>query len=259
MVKDILLMDCKLTDINPLVCGEESCEPKHAFGPAVRTYYLLHYVISGKGYFQIENKRYEVLKGQVFVILPFQMTYYEADEKMPWHYCWIGFESNRDLGELLQGNIIHIPEGEHIFHSIRNCEHMEHGKEFYICGKIYEFLAQLTEQKTEIKCLGKEYALKAKHYIEVNYMKPITIEIIASMLNLDRSYFSTLFKKYIGKTPKQYLVDFRLEKAAELMVNYGYKPGEAALSTGYVDIFNFSKMFKKKFGISPKEYAKKQL
>ena len=58
----------------------------------------------------------------------------------------------------------------------------------------------------------------------------------------------------MGKSPQAYLVEFRLTKAAELMGLYDYKPGEAATSVGYHDLFNFSKMFKKKFGISPTEY-----
>lgn len=51
MLNDIMLENLRLWDVNPLICGEEACEPGHTFGPAARDYYLLHYVLSGKGTF----------------------------------------------------------------------------------------------------------------------------------------------------------------------------------------------------------------
>ena len=76
-------------------------------------------------------------------------------------------------------------------------------------------------------------------------------------MNLNRSYFSTLFRRKTGCSPQQYLTDYRMNKACELMTEHGCSPGEAALSTGYPDIFSFSRMFKKKFGLSPREYRQR--
>ena len=98
--------------------------------------------------------------------------------------------------------------------------------------------------------------MKAKAYIDANYVNPITVETLADSLEINRSYFSTTFKREIGKSPQQYLVDVRLSKAAELMTEQGYSASAAALSSGYTDIFNFSKMFKRKYGLSPTAYAK---
>ncbi len=256
MIKEVLLRDYPFKDIKPLLCGEEKCRNGHAFGPATRPYYLLHYVLSGKGRFESSRGSYNVKQGEIFVIHPFEVTYYEADQKEPWHYCWVGFELDLPIRTCLEEDVISLPQAEYIFKAIKESDLIETGREFYICSKIYELLIQVEDRKRENKEAVSIYIDKAKNYIMANYMKPITIEGLAEKLGLERSYFSNIFKKKMGKSPQAYLVEFRLTKAAELMGLYDYKPGEAATSVGYHDLFNFSKMFKKKFGISPTEYKK---
>ncbi|MBS5112612.1 MAG: AraC family ligand binding domain-containing protein, partial [Coprobacillus cateniformis] len=81
-IKEVLLRDYPFKDIKPLLCGEEKCRNGHAFGPATRPYYLLHYVLSGKGRFESSRGSYNVKQGEIFVIHPFEVTYYEADQNM---------------------------------------------------------------------------------------------------------------------------------------------------------------------------------
>ena len=252
-----LLVNRHFRDVNPLLCGEEKCAPSHGFGPALREYYLLHYVFSGRGTYHLGGEAHPVNAGQIFVITPYVTTYYEADRETPWHYSWIGFESGLDLSYLFSQPVIDAPAARGIFRAICGCEAMHIAKELYISGKIYELLAMLSEQKILPQEQSPAYVLKAINYIESNYMRPISIGRLAADLNLDRSYFSLAFKRAAGKSPQQYVVDFRLEKAAELMASHGYRPGEAGQSVGYFDIFNFSRMFKRRFGISPTEYIRR--
>ena len=255
MQRDIMLENLRMRDINPLVCGDEDCQAGHRFGPAAREYYLLHYVFSGKGEFLTGGRRYSLGKGQIFVIRPGEMTLYQADWQDPWHYSWVGFESGLDLSGILGSDVILSPDCGHIFKSLRESGNIRAGREWYICGKIYELLSLLRAPEPETP--GPDaYVRRAQNFSEANYVKELSVGGIAEQLSLDRSYFSAIFRRYTGKTPQQYIVDCRLGRAAELMALHHCRPGEAARLAGYTDPVNFSRMFKRRFGVPPREYAK---
>lgn len=74
--------------------GHEICAPSHSFGPAIRHHYLLHYILNGKGKYYVNNKCYELQRGEAFLICPGESTYYKADKEEPWEYCWVSFDGN---------------------------------------------------------------------------------------------------------------------------------------------------------------------
>ena len=73
---------------------------------------------------------------------------------------------------------------------------------------------------------------------------------------ISSKYFETLFKKSFGRSPKEYLIDLRIDYAKELLCNEKCSVGEAALGSGYADIYHFSKIFKSKTGLSPGKFRK---
>lgn len=251
---NIMLINRKFSDINPLLAGVENCDPLHSCGPNKREYYLIHYVFSGRGCFETEGKTYYPEAGSMFFLRPGQVAYYKADEKDPWTYSWVGFTCTMNLNGIFCRNVIYSDACRNIFTDIVNCEEQQLDREMYICGKIFELISVLNDRQPVKHERENRYVLMAKNYIENSYSQDIGVSVLAEHLNLDRSYFSTLFKTYTGRSPQQYLVDYRLEKAASLLKDQDYSPSEAALCCGYHDIFNFSKMFKKKYGIAPKYY-----
>ena len=246
----------KLHDINPKECGEEFCDPNFRRGPTSRPYYLLHYIFSGNGTLIADAKSFQVAEGQIFIIHPFELVTYYVSHDNPWHYAWLGFELNFPITTLDKHHVINFSQACHIFYSLKNLNEIEGDKELFLCSKIYELLSILSKVKLNTRSKSEKLALMAKEYIDINYTKNITIKNLSDKFNLNTSYFSTLFHKYNGKSPMQYLVDVRLKKAAELIANYNYSITDAAISVGYDDVFHFSKMFKHKFGVSPSNYAR---
>ena len=87
------------TPLEIYFCGREQCAAGHSFGPAVRPHYLIHFILSGQGRYHVNGDIHHLQAGDAFLIYPGETTFYEADEKNPWEYAWIGFggESCRAL------------------------------------------------------------------------------------------------------------------------------------------------------------------
>ncbi len=233
-------------DINPVQFGYETCESSQCFGPALRTHWLLHYVVSGKGCFRIEDREYTVTEGNIFVIPPFVETYYEADKDNPWEYIWIGFTKDEKINVDFE-DVMYLPYSHHIFESMKKCSTMQTGRTEFLCGKIWQLISLVYDKQSEMV----DYIEKALNIIKAEYMSNISVQGIADRIGLERTYFSNLFKMRIGLSPKQFLLKTRMEQAAVFLRDYGYSVSLTALSVGYSDVYTFSKMFKKYFGISP--------
>ena len=105
MKSDILVQRLHNTDLNVYQCGHHDCEPGHAYGPAVRDHYLIHYIYSGCGKFYFDGNTYSLHAGDGFLIVPDKITYYQADSKDPWSYSWIGFNGLKAESYLNSANL----------------------------------------------------------------------------------------------------------------------------------------------------------
>lgn len=253
MIHSEIVIDYQYGGLNPVEFGHEKCKPSHAYGPAVRTYWLLHYVVAGFGTFERDGEVHWVEPGQIFVIPPYVETYYQADEKRPWYYIWVGFTTRETLPDALMGPVITNPEAGAIFQEMLGCSSMESGRSAFLSSCLWKLMAVLLEKEKP----KEGYVEKALNCMHSEYSRGITIQEIADRLGLDRSYFSGIFAKQMGSSPSEYLINLRLKKAAVLMTVYGENPSTAARSVGYEDLSHFSKIFKKHYGMSPREYTKK--
>jgi len=251
MAYDVIVSNKNYNGLNPILFGYEQCLKHQTFGPTIRGYYLIHYVVSGIGYFTINNREYKVKAGEMFVIPPFKEAFYRADSENPWYYIFIGFTTDSELPIPLN-DTIHCPKALKIFNDMKYCEKNYLGRSAYLSARLWDLFALLLENSKE----DVDVIEKATDCIHAEYMTDLTVEKLAMRLNLDRSYFSTLFKKKTGMSPKQYLFNYRMNVASSLLIHEKKSISVTAYSVGYTDIFNFSKMFKKHFGLSPRDYIK---
>lgn len=249
--------------------GIEDCVPGHFFGPAVRDYYLLHYVLAGEGIFEVGATTYQLGKGDGFIIYPGIVTYYQADTNKPWSYCWVGFNGTESEMLLKRAGItrtsptFYSHQGDLIDRCLQamiESKALHKGRDLHLTGLLYLLLSVLVESNQATILEGKEesrkeyYVSKAIDFIEMNYAMKITVEDIAKFLGLNRSYACSLFKQRMNVSLQEYLIRYRVHKACELMENVELTISDIARSVGYADPLLFSKMFKKILGVSPKPF-----
>ena len=89
---------------------------------------------------------------------------------------------------------------------------------------------------------------------EKNYSKDISLDDIAGVLCLNKTYFCALYKKYTNETFVETLKRIRLEKAKDLLINSTVKVSMIYELVGYKSKPYFYKLFKEQVGITPAEY-----
>ncbi|OCT15376.1 AraC family transcriptional regulator [Paenibacillus pectinilyticus] len=254
-------------DLHLLYWGKEACKPGHTVGPGVRDLYKIHFIHKGKGLVRIGSQTHHLTPGQGFLIYPDVISYYEADQEEPWTYSWIGFRGAQVESILARTRL--TPEQAvfpmdrqvmpHMYEQLTEANAHAFSADLKLKVIIYEFMAVLLEV-APASSSGEEvrpnkwdsYLIQSMEFIHAHYNEPFSIEDLASLLKLDRKYFSAIFKEATGLPPQQYLLQYRMNKACELLEKSNYAIGEIANSVGYQDQLIFSKMFKRVKGVSPK-------
>lgn len=194
-------------------CGYETCQPGHSYGPAIRSGFLIHYILSGKGLFQTDGKTYHLSAGDAFFIKPHTLIYYQADSRQPWTYTWIGMQGIKveeyfHRTTLMKTPYVHLGEDK----SIRLCHEkmfrayqLTDHRDLMMNSILYEYLYLWATKfpNTQIPSREKHisYVEEALQYIESNYSEPVTIQDLANWLNLERTYLYRLFKSMVGVSP----------------------------------------------------------
>ena len=98
----------------------------------------------------------------------------------------------------------------------------------------------------------------AQIYIMTNYPLPISVGSIAEELHIDRYQFMRIFKSETGDTVNNFITNYRMHVAIDLLQKGNYKISEVSKNVGYPDTNYFSKLFKKHTGYLPSEYLQNQ-
>lgn len=260
-------------DLGLFQFGWERCTPAHSFGPAARNHYLFHYILSGTGTLMADDSKgvtqtYSIKSMQGFMIFPNQITTYVADKQLPWEYVWLEFDGLRvkslldTIGLSLDKPVYHARNKslrEDMANEMLYISRHKDESPFHLIGHLYLFLDYLLrsvadEQLEHGSKLREFYIHEALTYIEHNFQNEITIEDIAGVCGLNRTYFGKIFKEALGKTPQEFLLNYRMLKAAELLKLTSLSIGDVGLAVGYANQMHFSRAFKNNYGISPREW-----
>lgn len=130
---------------------------------------------------------------------------------------------------------------------------------FHLIGHLYLFMDSLvrscaSDQTSKGNSLRDFYIKEAFSFIEQNFQNNISVEDIASSCGLNRSYFGKIFHENTGKSPQDFLISYRMTKAAELLKLTELSIADIGNAVGYPNQLHFSRAFKNVYGISPRQW-----
>lgn len=258
-------------DLNVDHYGAEICSKNYSFGPTVRDNYVLHFIVDGKGKFTIDGITTQLKTGDMFILPKGKVAFYQADGEHPWTYLWVGFSGSKaenilSKTQLLDHYFCHSTLESKVLDQIVKLTQFRDQKlddvtELQLTAELYKLLAFLMKEfpskaMSDSSILIQNYIKQSKKIIHTQYGNPLKISDIAKKLNLNRSYLYKIFKEETDYSLKDYLIQIRMEKSADLLTRTTFHISEIANAVGFPDALAFSKAFKKHFGQSPSHYRK---
>lgn len=247
--------------------GEENCLPDHAYGPARRGHFLIHFVLSGCGKLQCQEGEFDVYPGQGFLIMPDETTYYQADSDTPWHYAWVGYRGK--LAEHITASagldaahrVFTAPDpllSWQILLDMRTDARALRLNQLAAAGGLMRFIAQIAPQNDPESTVSpaKSYCDKALWYLEGNFDRAVSIQETADFVGLSRSHLYRLMMAECGRTPKEALLHIRMRHARRLLRETSHSLEEISRLIGLQTGAQFGVAFRHFHGVTPGEYRK---
>lgn len=230
----------------------------------------LFYVIQGRGNFIVDEKIFEVKADDLIIINP-NISHTEVGiDGTPLEYIVLGIE----------GLIFVEPaEEEQSGYRLLNYYNFKHEILFYlktlvqeiekkddnytnICQNLLEvlilnMLRRTSEnlQITSVRRSNKECDY-VKRYIDSHFQEDITLDQLSSLTYVNKFYLSHAFKKYMGVSPINYMIDRRIDEAKNLLETTNYSVAQISEFIGFSSQSYFSQIFKKKMEVSPNQFRR---
>lgn len=245
------------------LCGREACVPSHSFGPFIRSHYLIHFILSGRGVFLKNGVRYGLSAEQGFLIVPGESTVYTADSKDPWEYIWFGF-NGLEAQSLL--SMVGLSAGTPIFSCLDADMAARHlmgiiesaaareGREQRMLGYLHLFFSTIRVREESGSGISGQHAERAAEYMRLNFCYDIHVADVARHIGIDRSHLFRIFRAKYGSSVQQYLLGLRMAAACRMLSEGTWSINEVCFSCGFKDVNHFSKLFRQKTGIAPGKY-----
>lgn len=236
-----------------------------------RSYFILHFVISGEGTYILRNGTKEthlpLSAGDVFAVYPYEFITYKSNPDNPMHYCWVDFNGNEGegileyLGFSTNNLVLHHDNPTKIYDAFLRLFNTHEKNDKYQLLLDFLFLTKtIREGSANAPNLThqprKDLFVRAENYIKKHITENIKASDVANFLHLDRSYFSTIFKQEYKMSPYAYIKQHKLDCAKNLLRTTDYSVQKIANMLNFSDVYAFSAFFKKNYGVSPSQFKK---
>ena len=232
-----------------------------------KSIYVFEYVLDGIGHIECDGRKITVKKGDFYLLNRLHSHLYYSDREKPFRKIWVNVR-----GRLLDGLInaygltegaIVIPNSETLpcFEKLRALlSTINVGNSDEIMSKcavtMCEMVITAAAEHSRVQRAAISTAERIKDYIDSGLSYNVTLDDIAQHFYLNKSYIISIFSEKYGYTPKQYILQRKMQAACSMLEENMYSISEIADLLDFSSSQHFSSSFKKKLGVSPDEYRR---
>jgi AraC family transcriptional regulator of arabinose operon len=229
---------------------------------------IVKYCVRGKGWCELDGRRFEINPGDVMVVPRRQSHAYGSDVKRPWTVHWFhaGGENldglMRELGVDRTRPVVHLGSDAQLislFEELRQVLEVDYSppRLLYAAQLLAHLVGRMIwmsrHNEREIP-EAEQRVLMSLDHIKAHLEKPPELTALASLAKLSPSHYSAVFRRLTGYAPKNYATRLRIHRAAQLLGTTNHSVKTVAGMLGYLDPLYFSRLFRLINGTSPTEY-----
>lgn len=255
----------KNSELNIFCGGYEQCASNFKIDRTSFPFFGFIFISGGKGSFTINDTYYPLSYGSLIAFSPNKPHKFDADVDVPMEQFFLIFKGSRAM-ELLekskmeQKNAVKVCDPEALLSSFQKIlriglNQTEYANEI-CCNYLKAILLEQVDQRHNkyIESTSFENFQRCKDYLENNFISIYTSSQLADECSINIRYLARLFRKYENSRPYEYLMNLKMNKAANLFLTTSFNVNQVAKMTGIEDPYHFSRIFKKKFKIAPSKY-----
>lgn len=221
---------------------------------------ILFYILEGSLEFNYRGQHFTAKKDQIVLLSGKYINHYYAKEKLKFYWFHFSGNATEEYIELLyriRGSLFSAeislqakPYVKELMRFLKNGDKDEHMASFHIHG-LFSYLVRehgYIQESDTIK--------EACRYLNEHYQESIPVANLAERFNLSKFHFSRMFKKEVGSSPHQYLLNRRLLSAKQLLANTNLSVEAIALDCGFNSTSHFIRAFKYVMDITPNQFRK---
>lgn len=239
-------------------------------GRILDAYYIV-FITNGDGLFDsADTSTLEIKAGSCFTLFPDTWHRYKPNPRFGWEEYWVGF-NGRYPREIMtkffdpKDPVIKTGLNKELLLAFTQLLGMvsqaQIGYPQQIVGITMQILGILNKAKYKEDIENDPEAAwvsQAIFLLQHQLSEQINMEKLAGQFPISYSKFRKAFKKHTGKSPHQYHLDLRLNKATELLKNTKMTVKEVGYHTGFDSPYYFSRLFKEKFKVSSRAYRRQE-
>lgn len=244
-----------------IAAGQVKAFAGQSFSNASHRCYTFEYVWYGKGVVEVDGNFHEVGEGDLY-ILPFgKKNCYYADKEAPWEKVFFNVRG-KAVSALLNAydldGIVSVPkiglEALKYFKMILDICGSE-GEDLHldVCRTFHQLIELIWKVSRKDENFPQEVQ-SAKRFLDRHIEKKFSIDGLCSFMGCSHTHAIRTFKKALGVTPYQYLMERRFETAKFYLGNTSMLIKDISRRLDFADEFYFSNAFKKRTGCSPRDY-----
>jgi AraC-like DNA-binding protein len=226
------------------------------------------YCAKGNGWCEIAGHHHEISKNQLLVIKASTPHVYGAAKKTPWTIHWfhavgtnvphylerLGVSNERPVVSL-GGDVQLLSLFEDVLEGLQHGFTLTHL--IYAAHSLAHLMGLILRYKEEFnagEASSRERIDRSVEFMKSHLREPLNIAVLAGLVNLSRSHYTTLFRRVTGYAPLNYLNHLRMQRAVELLNSTDWPIKNISEHLGFSDQFYFSRAFSKMHNHSPSEH-----